>query len=48
MGMDGDFEPFGFVRAMENDFMGRNWHEPWWDMNGDMDTGLGGDLVSGT
>lgn len=28
---DGDPDPLGFVRAMENDFIGRNWHENWWD-----------------
>ncbi|KAF2257930.1 hypothetical protein CC78DRAFT_549523 [Lojkania enalia] len=34
--MDGDFQPLGFVRAVENDFFGRNWHEGWWDMDGDL------------
>lgn len=40
MTMDGDPDPLGFVRAMENDFIGRNWHENWWDMGGDLDTGM--------
>lgn len=40
MTMDGDPDPLGFVRAMENDFIGRNWHENWWDMGGGMDTGM--------
>ncbi|KAH7114295.1 hypothetical protein B0J11DRAFT_540609 [Dendryphion nanum] len=48
MTMDGGFEPLGFVRALESDFMGRNWHEPWWDINGDMETAIDGDIVSGT
>jgi hypothetical protein len=24
-------QPLGFVRALENDFTARNWHEGWWD-----------------
>ncbi|KAH6615047.1 hypothetical protein C7974DRAFT_57842 [Boeremia exigua] len=32
MTMDGDLDPLGFVRAMENDFIGRNWNENWWDI----------------
>lgn len=24
-------QPLGFVRALENDFTTRNWHEGWWD-----------------
>ncbi|KAF2792218.1 hypothetical protein K505DRAFT_376215 [Melanomma pulvis-pyrius CBS 109.77] len=31
-----DFEPLGFMRALESDLIGRNWHETWWDMNGDL------------
>lgn len=34
MTLDGDPDPLGFVRAMENDFIGRNWHEDWWDVGG--------------
>jgi hypothetical protein len=33
----GDVQPVDFIRALENDFMGRNWHEAWWDMDGGMD-----------
>ncbi|KAJ4341837.1 hypothetical protein N0V87_001501 [Didymella glomerata] len=40
MTMDGDPDPLGFVRAMENDFIGRNWHENWWDMGGGLDNGM--------
>lgn len=38
--MDGDPDPLGFVRAMENDFIGRNWHENWWDMGGSLNNGM--------
>lgn len=34
-----DFEPLGFMRALESDLIGRNWHETWWDMNGDLGGG---------
>lgn len=40
MTMDGDPDPLGFVRAMENDFIGRNWHDNWWDSGGGVDTGM--------
>ncbi|KAF3043150.1 hypothetical protein E8E12_004905 [Didymella heteroderae] len=40
MTMDGDPDPLGFVRAMESDFIGRNWHENWWDTSGGLDTGM--------
>jgi hypothetical protein len=33
---DGNFQPLGFVRAVENDFIARNWHEEWWHMDGDI------------
>ncbi|KAF1993490.1 hypothetical protein P154DRAFT_582758 [Amniculicola lignicola CBS 123094] len=36
----GEFHPMGAMRALENEFIERNWHETWWDMNGDMDMGL--------
>jgi hypothetical protein len=39
-------QPLDFIRALENDFIGRNWHETWWDMDGDgamdLDSGLAG------
>lgn len=31
-----EFRPLGFVRALESDFLGRNWHEEWWDMDGEV------------
>lgn len=40
MTMDGDPDPLGFVRAMENDFIGRNWHENWWDMGAGMNSAM--------
>ena len=46
-GMNGvgeaQLEPLDFVRALESGFMERNWHEGWWDMDGDgdVDVGLG-------
>ncbi|CAI6336235.1 unnamed protein product [Periconia digitata] len=27
------FHPMGFVRAVETDYVGRNWNEQWWDIN---------------
>ncbi|KAH8727675.1 hypothetical protein GQ44DRAFT_770234 [Phaeosphaeriaceae sp. PMI808] len=30
-------QPLGFVRALENDFVTRNWHEGWWDVGDDME-----------
>ena len=27
----GGFHPMGFVRAVETDFVGRDWNEHWWD-----------------
>jgi hypothetical protein len=32
MTTDGDLDPLGFVWTMENEFIGRNWNEDWWDM----------------
>lgn len=40
--MDGEFHPFGFVRALENDLQNRNWQETWWDMSGGADERLVG------
>lgn len=37
----GDVQPVEFIRALENDFIGRNWHETWWDMDGDINANLG-------
>lgn len=30
---DDNFQPLGFVRALENDVITRNWNESWWNMN---------------
>jgi hypothetical protein len=32
--VDGDFQPLGFFRALENDFVARNWQPDWWDLGG--------------
>lgn len=31
---EGDFYPCGFVRAIENDFVARNWQADWWNLGG--------------
>jgi hypothetical protein len=31
---DGYLEALDFVRSLESDFLERNWHEEWWNMNG--------------
>lgn len=36
----GEVQPLDFIRALENDFIGRNWHETWWEMDGDINAGL--------
>lgn len=41
MTLDGDPDPLGFVRAMESDFIGRNWNEDWWDTGGGVDSDMG-------
>ncbi|KAF2192197.1 hypothetical protein K469DRAFT_307028 [Zopfia rhizophila CBS 207.26] len=33
-----DLQPLGLVRALENDFNSKNWHDNWWDMNGTMNS----------
>jgi hypothetical protein len=35
--MDGDFQSLGFFRALENDFVTRNWQTDWWDLGGGVD-----------
>jgi hypothetical protein len=32
--MEGDFQSLGFFRALENDFVARNWQTDWWDLGG--------------
>ncbi|KAL1791849.1 hypothetical protein ACET3X_009600 [Alternaria dauci] len=35
--LDGDFQSLGFFRAIENDFVARNWQTDWWDLGGGAD-----------
>ncbi|KAF1941801.1 hypothetical protein EJ02DRAFT_189528 [Clathrospora elynae] len=35
--VEGEFYPFCFVRALENDFVARTWRGDWWDLNGGVD-----------
>lgn len=42
MNAEGGLDPLGLVRALENDFTGRNWHESWWDMEGGTDEAMTG------
>ncbi|KAF2740046.1 hypothetical protein EJ04DRAFT_483631 [Polyplosphaeria fusca] len=39
---EASFEPIDFVRALENEVIGKSWHNTWWDMKGDLDEGLSG------
>ena len=32
--IEGDFQHLGFFRALENDFVARNWQPDWWDLSG--------------
>lgn len=34
LAIDGAGGSYGFMRALEHDFVGRNWNEAWWDMEG--------------
>jgi hypothetical protein len=45
MTMDGDPDPLGYVRALENDLIGRNWNGEWWDGNTSVDTGMETNVV---
>ncbi len=42
---EGDPDPLRFVRAMESDFMGRNWNENWWEQGGGIDTDVGNGMA---
>ena len=42
MNMDGEFQPQDFVRALESDFIERNWQNPQWDLGGGA-----GEIMSG-
>ncbi|KAK2813942.1 hypothetical protein FQN50_000343 [Emmonsiellopsis sp. PD_5] len=33
MGFEDGFEPMEYMRAVENEFIGRNWHESWWNFD---------------
>lgn len=33
-GLNEGFQPMGYMKAVENEFIGRNWHESWWNNNG--------------
>lgn len=39
---DESYQPFGLVRALENDVIMRNWNEAWWDMGADLEAGMHG------
>ncbi|KNG51276.1 hypothetical protein TW65_01291 [Stemphylium lycopersici] len=36
-----DFQSLGFFRALENDFVARNWQNDWWDLSGGVDADMG-------
>jgi hypothetical protein len=38
--MEGDFQSLGFFRALENDFVMRNWQPDWWDLGGGADVAM--------
>jgi len=40
--LDDSTQPLGFVRALENDFTGRNWHEGWWDAGAGLEDPMSG------
>ncbi|KAH9870510.1 hypothetical protein IAQ61_005986 [Plenodomus lingam] len=42
--VEGGFQPQGFVRALEHDFLGRNWRDGWWDVDGVAGAGAGLDV----
>ena len=35
-----DFQSLGFFRALENDFVARNWQNDWWDLSGGVDADM--------
>lgn len=37
----GDFQSLGLFRALENEFIARNWQGTWWDLGGSVDEGVG-------
>jgi hypothetical protein len=46
MNIDGDFQSLGFVRALEDDFVARNWHGDWWNLNDEVNEGISSALAS--
>ncbi|KAG9186952.1 hypothetical protein G6011_10060 [Alternaria panax] len=38
--MEGDFQSLEFFRAIENDFVARNWQTDWWDLGGGADIAM--------
>jgi hypothetical protein len=38
--LEGENYPFGFVRALENDFVARNWQADWWDQGRGVNDGM--------
>jgi hypothetical protein len=38
--VEGDFQPLGFFRALETDFVARNWQPDWWDLSGGTGEGM--------
>lgn len=40
MNANGEMLPLDFIRTLENDFIGRNWHEGYWDMGTAMDVNM--------
>jgi hypothetical protein len=43
--VEGDFQSLGLFRALENEFVARNWQGNWWDLNGGVDESM--DQASG-
>lgn len=37
---EGDFQSLGLFRALENEFVARNWQSNWWDLNGGADESM--------
>lgn len=38
---EGDFQSLGLFRALENEFVARNWQANWWDLGSSVDERLG-------
>ncbi|KAF5851162.1 hypothetical protein GGP41_003974 [Bipolaris sorokiniana] len=44
---EGDFQSLGLFRALENEFVARNWQSNWWDLNGGADESMNQTTASG-